>query len=251
MKTINLFAIALTVIALATFTTSCLQDEVVAPVSHDAGIDFDQTGSSASLLTAPDILYGKPIKEYTKDWWSYVTSLPPALNPLNPTATSAPKVSQIGPVQDLFGVKNGSVTRTIDAVYNKPIIVPVINTIKTYPSTDLNAKPVLGQSVDQFLRLSADNFIKMAVNVSVRLDGKQMSADDIKRLTTDLFAIKGNKDLVNFLDLGITGKDQSALSDGFWFVAKDLSKGQHTLVTHAEVPGKRIITDVTYNINVR
>ncbi|MEO6131301.1 MAG: hypothetical protein ABIQ02_05605, partial [Saprospiraceae bacterium] len=251
MKTTQFFATALTVIALATFTTSCMQDEVVAPASHDASITFDQTGSSGAILTAPDFLYGRATKEYTKDWWTYVVRFPRSQNPLNSASVSAPKLGQLGPIQDLFGVKNGSINRNIDATFNKPILVPVINTIRTYPGTDPNAKPAKGQSVDQYLKASADNFIRQATDVRISLDGEQMDAADIKRLTTDEFKITANKDLANYLDLGLTGKEQTAVSDGFWFIANDLPRGKHVLVTHAEVPTKGITADVTYTITVR
>lgn len=250
MKNSNYLTMAIAVFAFTSFISSCMQDEILSPDRNNGSI-VSITDATTTLPDAPDLLYGKPIKEYTRDWWTYVASFPKAQNPLNQASASAPKLSQFGPIQDVFGVKNATVLRTIDAIYNKEILVPVINTIRTYPSTDPNAKPARGQSVNEYLVNSADILIKQVTDVRVLLDGKQMDAVDIKRFSTDPFALKGNKDLINFLDLGITGNLQTAVADGFWFVADGLTKGKHLLVTHAEIPGKGIVSDVTYTINVR
>jgi hypothetical protein len=123
--------------------------------------------------------------------------------------------------------------------------------MKTYPNADLSFKPAPGQTVEQFLKISADKFIDQATNLAVTLDGKPIQVSEANRYATNAFSIIGNKELGNYLDLNVTGKLQSAVSDGYFVTVENLPIGDHKLKVHAEIPQKGIITDVTYTIKVR
>ena len=248
MKNSNYFAIAISVFALAFWTTSCQEDELVNPVLNSHELTIEEGEIQATTLGTSATINGKPIKEYTKDWWKYAVSFDCAHNPL--FGLSAPGVSQTGPVHCVVGVRNGISTRNIVVDKSKTLLVPVINVLKSYPSPDPAFKPAPGQSIDQFLKREASTFVSQVTDKRVYLDGKPINITGDNRFSTNLFTVKGNKDLVNCLDC-ITGNNQSAISDGYWVAVKDLGKGNHTLQVIAEAPKQGIKVDATYHINVR
>lgn len=247
MKNFNYLAIALSVFAFAFWTTSCRQDEIVSPDLSSRELT-SKDDISATMLSNSAIVSGKSIREYTKDWWRFALSFDCAHNPLIDAST--PVVPQTGPIHCLVGEENGTSTKYVEVERGKTILVPVINVIKNFPSPDPTFKPAPGQSVEQFLKRESGEFIDQTTRKSALLDGRPIAITDDNRLTTNLFTIKGNKDLVNCLDC-VTGRTQSGVSDGYWLALKDLGRGIHVLQVTAEVPSEGVRLDVTYKINVR
>jgi len=253
MKNPNYFAMAFSVFAFSLLITSCLEEDFDVAATQYAAEEIQVVNSDdpGTVILGTSNLYGKPVKEWTKDWWKYVISFNRAQCPLNPFQSLVGTSGQIGPVHCLVGSKNGVATRNIETTPTKALLVPVINTIKTYPNADTSFKPAPGQTVEQFLKISADKLMDQATNLSVKLDGKAIAITDANRFATNVFSITGNKDLGNYLELGITGKQQSAVSDGYFVTIDKLPVGDHELIVHAEIPQKGIKTDVTYTISVR
>jgi hypothetical protein len=68
----------------------------------------------------------------------------------------------------------------------------------------------------------------------------------------DLFHIKGDPSLSTTLDGCVTGDRQPAVVDGYVFMVKPLSRGQHTLVWHQKDSfGGTGDTTLTYHLTVR
>ena len=253
MKNSISFAMAFSVIAFSLLITSCLEEDFDLAATSFAAEETQIVNSDdpGTLILGTANFYGKPVKEWTKDWWKYVVSFNRAQCPLNQFQSLVGTSGQIGPVHCLVGSKKGVVTRSIETTPTKGLLVPVIATIKSYPNADANFKPAPGQSVEQFLKISADKFIDQATNLVATLDGKPIQISDANRQPTNVFSFTGNKDLGNYLDLGVTGKPQSAVSDGYWVTIDKLPVGDHQLKVHAEIPQQGIVTDVTYTIKVR
>jgi hypothetical protein len=68
----------------------------------------------------------------------------------------------------------------------------------------------------------------------------------------DLFNIKGDPSLATTLDGCVTGGQQPAVTDGYLFMVKPLSRGQHTLVWHQKDSfGMGGDTTLIYHLTVR
>ncbi len=248
MKKFNYLAIAISVFALAFWTTSCQEDDLATPDLSVQDLTPGKDDIQFTVLSNSAIVNGKSIREYTKDWWKYVLSFDCAHNPL--IDASSPIIGQTGPIHCLVGSPSGITTKYVDVERSQTILVPVINVIRSYPSLDPSFKPAPGQSVEVFLKRESGKFINQVTEKRAFLDGKPIAITIVNRIGSGLFSVKGNKDLVNCLDC-VTGKNQSAVSDGYWVAFKDLSKGQHILRVTAEVPQQGIKLDATYNLNVR
>jgi hypothetical protein len=248
MKNLNSLTMAIAIFAFAFWTTSCQEDDLATPELTSLESTFGKADIPATVLTNTATVSGKPIREYTKDWWNFALTFDCANNPL--IGALVQNSTQAGPVHYLVGTRDGVSTRYIDIEIGKTILVPVINVIKNYPSPDPSFRPARGQTVEQFLKLESSQFISQVTEKRATLDGRPIAITEVNRLSTGLFPVKGNQDLVNCLDC-VTGQVQSGVSDGYWVALKDLGRGNHILRITAQVPQKGIQLDVTYNINVR
>ncbi|MEO6132634.1 MAG: hypothetical protein ABIQ02_12360 [Saprospiraceae bacterium] len=250
MKKISLYTIIIATTSLM-MITSCLDTDLdgIVPVSENAKSLPDKTNAYDPTIE-PKGLHGKTITDWTKEWWRYVMSFDCANNPLNLPYLSSP-ATQLGQVVFLVGTNDGMATRNIEVSGEKALFVPIINVLRDYPGAYLHGLPAPGQSVEQFLKIEAANYINQATNMKAVLDGRIVKITKQNRFATDQFYFKSNKDLKNCMDATLTGQPQVAVSDGYWIILQKLNPGRHTLRVHAEILQTGIVIDVVYNLFVR
>ncbi|MEO5906002.1 MAG: hypothetical protein ABIQ11_04715 [Saprospiraceae bacterium] len=251
MKNYNLSAMAIAVFAFALMLTSC-QEDSFETLGSKGLIDESYTGNTnGSLSTSPVAnLYGKPLKEWTKEWWHYTLGFDCASSPLFQDVLLSTAAGKSGPIHCLVGAEDGKSVRYVDITKDKTLLVSVFNTIQSYPNPDANFKPAPGQSVEKFLKQEAASVINQPSEKKAFLDGKPISITASNRIATDVFTIKAEKELGECLEC-VNGETQIAVSDGYYLVIKGLARGKHTLRIQAKVPQEEVSVDVTYNITVR
>ena len=260
MKKLVLFGVvSLLLTGSALFLTSCEKEEIEPlglklnnpdeDLTATSTLGSSTTGSSPFIVSPTAIPFGKTFPQWTIEWWKYVMSFECAINPILDDDGQHALVGQYGPVVYLAGTAGGSATRLITITRDKLVLFPVINVINDYPCPDF--KPAPGQSVESFLSQGAKTTIDQAQNLFVTLDGSPIRVTKASRYATRLFQFTGNKDLINCLDPCITGFAQSAVSDGYWIMLRNLLPGKHVLHIHGELAGSGFVTDVTYYILVK
>ena len=256
MKKLMLVSIAaLMAVGYALFVTACQDEEILAlgpkfELEDTVSLVSNVKQESALIMPPKSVPYGKTFEQWTTEWWQYVMSFDCANSPLNDATGAHTLRDQGGPVIFLAGTTGGTATRNISIDRDKSLLFPLINIINDYPCPNPDFKPSPGQSIENFLKEGAAQFIGQAKNLDVTLDGKTIGITNTSRYPTDLFYFTGNKDLANCLDPCVTGKAQAAVSDGYWMMLKKLKPGLHILHFHAEVPDYGFIVDVTYQISV-
>lgn len=242
---------AIAIFAFAFSLTSCQEDSFETLGSKDL-TDELPIGTKDGLVSLSPVanIHGKPLKEWTKDWWNYALKFDCASSPLFKYSFLSTAAGQSGPVHCLVGAGNGSSVRYVDITKDKTLLVSVFNTIQAYPGHDAGFKPAPGQSVENFLKQAAASVINQPSDKKAFMDGRPIAITSINRATTDLFPIKSEKELGDCLDC-VNGEPQVAVSDGYYLAIKDLTRGKHTLRIQVKVPTQNISIDVTYNITVR
>jgi len=250
MRKIYLSLLALPILCFI-FLTACQKDEELASNNLTNQEDLDWRCNQNSKVYPPNAHpFGQSYDEWTEDWWTWLMAFDCASSPLNDPTGEYSGQNQSGPVYYLVGTMGGSATRNVTIPHNKAILFPMINIINDYPCPDPNFQPGPGQTLEEFLQEGAAAFIDLADNLSVTLDGNEMTNEEGYRFPTDLFQFTGNPDLTNCLDPCVTGTPQDAVSDGYWMMLKKLHRGSHILHFYAEVPVYGFVVDVTYNITV-
>ena len=235
----------------ALFLLSCNADSFEYPELKyiDTNRTFTKGDEAEAPLNPSDTYFGKSLQAWTRDWWKYVLSFDCASNPLNfPVLSSVP--DQRGPVFFLVGSKDGIASRYIDIPRNKKILFPVINTIFSFPCADESFAPTANQTLEQFLGNHADKWLDQVTNLEVVLDGDLLSTRNANRISTGLFYLSGNKDLVNCLDVCVSGQSQPAVAEGYWHMLSNLKPGRHELTVHAEILQTGVVVDEHYSINI-
>jgi hypothetical protein len=198
-------------------------------------------------------VFEKPINEWTAEWWQYILSIPPGVNPLlDPTGTGCALV-QHGPVWFLEGVNSqlsgDHATRTCSIPEGRVLFFPLLNIV------DFN---VSNQSVKE-LRQEIAGCMDAASNLSLDLDGRSIPVGARSRVRSAPFAVvlPENSFFAGTLPAGVYSP---AVDDGFYVMLKPLAVGAHTLHFTGSSPGCHygptdfhvdpFAVDVTYHLTV-
>ena len=231
MKKLNSFYLYLLLfLAMGISTTSCKDDDDEDPMPF---YSFD------------DDPLGKSYEAWMIEWWQFLMSHDCA------SIFNASTETQDRDVHFLSGgvetyVKNVTITS------DQSILVPILNYINDYPCPDTSFHPAPGQSLEDFMVEGAIAAMEIAEDMEFILDGKSYPVTEENRLHTGLFYFTGNPDIANCFDQCVTGESQAAASDGYWYMIKPLTKGQHTLVLKGKLvfPSDTYVLDGTFNITV-
>ena len=184
------------------------------------------------------------------EWWQWVLSIPPSINPLLDTTGENCMVGQHGTTWFLAGSwVGGPVTRECDIPQGAALFFPVINEINFDTPGQCGQGAPLPSS---FYRGLSAAFVNGAANLSVTLDG--ISAGPMHRTQSQVFevALPDDNLFVGACTPDLTGGVYSpAVDDGFYVRLNPLSIGAHTLHIHAENPAAGFTLDVTYSLNVK
>jgi hypothetical protein len=189
--------------------------------------------------------------------WKWIYRQPAASNPLLDQTGASCDVDQQGPVWFLPSViPAGPVfegERSCTIPQHEALLVQVSSYLNDYPCPDPTFAPAPGQSLYDFLIGPATSFIDTVFSLEVSIDGVPQPGMLRYRFTSrDLFHIEGDESLATTLDGCVTGGRQPAVTDGYLFMVKALSRGRHTLVWHQKDGfGMGGDTTLTYHLTVR
>ena len=187
----------------------------------------------------------------TAQWWQYINSIPPAVNPLLDPSGAYCMVGQRDPMWFLTGAFfGGTATRTCTVPEGEALFFPVINYV------NFNTPYICGQGGPMNaaeLRAPAAAYIDGATNLSVKVDGKALK--DLMRIKSDVFAITLPADNIRNSGCGGPGSVPAgvyspSIDDGYYVLLKPISVGNHTLHIHAEVPSQSFVLDIMYDLVV-
>ena len=187
--------------------------------------------------------------QLSSEWWQWVLSIPPSINPLLDTTGENCMVGQHGTTWFLAGSwVSGPVTRQCDIPQGATLFFPVINEINFDTPGQCDQGAPLPST---FYRSLSAAFVNGAANLSVTLDG--VSAGPMHRTQSQVFevALPDDNLFLGACTPDLTGGVYSpAVDDGFYVRLNPLSVGAHTLHIHAENPTAGFTLDVTYDLNV-
>lgn len=251
MKKNSLYTFIIAVTSLMVIS-SCQDTDIdgLVPVDHSLLSLSDNPKGFGLPYPEKELLFGKTIEQWSAEWWKTMMAYDCTHNPFNQQTLSM-TVNQASPVVFLSGMTDGVAIRSIIVPRRNALFVPIINVLKEHSSDDGVQNPAPDQTIEQFLKEEATNYINLASNMKVVLDGKPIRIGSNNRVATNLFYFKGNKDLSDCTEHIVTGQLQVAVSDGYWLFLQNLSPGRHTLHTHAEILATSIVPDVYYDIYVR
>jgi len=201
--------------------------------------------------------YGTSMERWSELTWKWIYRQPAATNPLLDQTGADCGVGQEGPVWFLPSVIPGGPQfageRSCTIPPQRALLVQISSFLNDYPCPDPSFQPAPGQSLYDFLIQPASAFIDTVYFLEVTIDGVPQPDMLRYRFTSqDLFRIKGDLSLQTTLDGCITGDQQPAVVDGYTFMVKPLSQGEHTLVWHQKDSfGGTGDTTLTYHLTVR
>jgi hypothetical protein len=192
------------------------------------------------------------LQELSAEWWQWVLSIPPSVNPLTDTTGADCMVGQRGATWFLAGNGGGTTTRTCSIPQGTMLFFPVINAV------NVNSPNVCGQDANNIpvatLRAQIAPFIDGASRLSLKVDNKEVKSL-LQRVQSSVFAVALPED--NVFDAPCSslggvpaGIYSPAVDDGFYVDLPPLTVGKHTLSFHAENPSAGFSLDVMYNLTV-
>jgi hypothetical protein len=217
------------------------------------------TGVMATAAAAPATIVVPPQQQRFGQlgmlWWKWALAVPAAQNPiLDPTGADC-AIGQNGGTWFLAGSSGGLVTRSCAIPAGKKIFFPVIALENDYPCLlDPSFQPAPGQSLKDFLTYGTDKIpgavplIDAATDLQASLDGNDIPVVASYRGTSNMYSFAGDLSLNPGFDNCITGRQQKAVSDGYWLLLTPLSPGQHTLQFAGTRQG--FTEGVTYHLTV-
>ena len=183
------------------------------------------------------------------EWWQWVLSIPPSINPLLDTTGENCMVGQHGTTWFLAGSwVSGPVTRECDIPQGATLFFPVINEINFDTPGQCGQGDPLSSS---YYRGLSAAFVNGAANLSVTLDGQ--SVGPMHRTLSQVFEVVLPDDNIfaGACAPDLTGGIYSpAVDDGFYVRLNPMAVGSHRLHIHAENPTAGFALDITYNLNV-
>jgi hypothetical protein len=186
-------------------------------------------------------------RQLTAQWWQWVTSIPPADNPVLDTTGEKCQAGDMGDIFFLVGTFGGSAERECTISEGQEILVPIINIIcfdkpggLEIPGVFSPPKGRPGNNCQE----QAVSFIDQASNLELTIDGVSIENLQDFRILSNPFPIKLPEDNI----LGLPSGNYISISDGYWVVVESLPAGEHTIHFAGQVGD--FTSDVTYHLTV-
>ena len=183
---------------------------------------------SAAVYDAHATVRGLNIGEWSAAWWQWAVSFPVGHSPLNDdTSGELGRLGDVGRVFFLAGpaVNTGSVVhRTIDVPTGKPVLFPTLNAEFSTAETGFTT----------FADLEAVNksVLPLFQDMHASIDGTSFSNEQIvgHEEVSPLFQLNlPDNNVLGVPPLASRPTGGNSVADGFWFMAKPLSPGIHTI----------------------
>jgi hypothetical protein len=193
--------------------------------------------------------YGMSYTEWSKIWFKQFLLFDCEVHPWqNP---GAELFYTSGPVYMTAGIPAVGGSTSIIIPHGKALLFPLVNILNDYPCpAEWNFEPAPGQSLEDFLTQPVIEILSVVSDLSVTIDGDEVSNLDSYKFITDLFWFTANPDLAGCFDPCVTGGSQPGVADGYYVMLKPLSKGQHVVHYHMVNSAWGGVQDGTYNITV-
>jgi hypothetical protein len=193
------------------------------------------------LLFEPDERpFGRPLTEWTVEWWKWLLSIP---KPDNPALDSKNKTVGISRYNEdvLFvaGTTGGSIERELSIPAGKAILLGVINFTTSY-----SEEPHLKNDLELIARAKSD--IDDIVNKDALIDGEKINNLDDYRISSSPFdLVLPEKSLY-----GAPSGSTRGISDGYWLFLKPLTPGKHEIITAGSCSLGKTSVRCTYRFDV-
>jgi hypothetical protein len=224
----------------ATFVTSAVAAIMFAGTTVQA---TDPGSTNPRVLPPNSRPYGESYSNWSAAYWQWNASLPVNQNPnfdgeecLNGANGQSGPVWFLGNSIGIPAVRNCQVPRS------KAVFFQVL----AGECSTLESPPFYGANETE-LRDCAKSLADLMSNLACELDGVGLQGLIAYRMQSPLFQITFPMDNVAGVPGGGTG---SSVSDGWYVMLAPLSKGQHTVHVHGELPDFGFVQDITYHLTV-
>ena len=209
-KLSSVISVALALVAVAPRASAFVVDDgVPLPTDHNP---------LAPHLAPHSTVEGKSIAQWGEQWWTWVLSIPNAVNPQLDTAGANAHLGDVGgPVFFVAGNFDGSSERTFSVPSGKFLLLPLVNGVFI---------PDPGDSLQAAIT-SNDNFINTVSSLQAVVDGVVITDVFDHRETTTLTS-GGFSFTVPDNGLVPTGTYGPTAQDGYWLMLA-LTQGEHTI----------------------
>ena len=194
--------------------------------------------------------FGKTYSEWSAQWWKWAYSLPVDQNPFfDETGCQNGANGQSGPVWFLTGVINASGTaeRSCSVPPGKALFFPILNF-----ECDNVCPPIIPPLDAPALAALCKSFMDGAANVACELDGFPVRHIERYRVASAPFSVEfPDNNVFQYFGCDVSpGTYSPFVSDGIFLMLAPLSRGQHTLHFHGELPDFNFALDITYHLTV-
>lgn len=198
-----------------------------------------------------DISVTEPTKQLTARWWQWVTSIPPADNPLLDTTGENCQVGDMGDIFFLVGTLGGSADRKCTISEGQDILIPIINTIcldkPGFLEEPRDFQPPIGGPGS--CQETVESSIDQASGLELTIDGVSIENLEEFRVQSNPFPLKVQEDNLLGALFGVPPGTYISISDGIWVVVESLPAGEHTIHFAGQSPDVGAV-DVTYHLTV-
>jgi hypothetical protein len=178
------------------------------------------------LISPQPAVAGKPLGDWTSEWWKWAFSHSGAENPMTDTTGRFANLNQSGPVFFLAQSPGVNLTRKFTVPEGKHILISIIGA--EFSQAELGAK-----TTEKELRQAAKKAADLIDNVYLRLDGEDMSDTSILRVTSPPFRFKAapNNPFTPYSRNGKVWEGDSglAVSDGYFAMLEPPEPGTYVI----------------------
>ncbi len=246
----------ITLIALLSFTLvfSC-QKEESANVPADQAIEGRSPNPNSRIFPPNAHPYGKPVSEWSADWWAHMFSFDCDNLPISDADGSNAGLNLDSPVLFLAGNFGGASTRSITVPHGKALLFPILNNLWAYSPCYGAAEEdeaFANGTLEAYILSQTDPVLTGPdIILSAALDGVAFNNLRDYRYNSGLYSFDPNPGLAGcFGDPCLNEDGLLWLSNGYWIMLKPLQYGEHTLNFKGGIPEFGFSLDVTYHITV-
>jgi hypothetical protein len=187
--------------------------------------------------------YGTSFPEWTAQWWQFVASMPPAVQPVLDSTGEACAIGQRGAVWFLFGNFGGATERSCTIPGRKALLFPLLNAF-AFDSPGVCGQDSVSISVADLRALVAPWVT--GAQLSAQVDGVEIKHLERFRHQSVVFSVSTpNGDLFCGLPRATYAP---AVDDGYYVMLKPLPPGDHVLRFRGAQGTFSL--DVTYRLKV-
>jgi hypothetical protein len=167
--------------------------------------------------------FSQSYEDHIKNYWKFICRLPKDKNPVidnNGQKDEIVNQNSNAPVFYLNFSRNGGsfVERTCKVPAGKGLFIPVM-------CVEVSDKEVQNSTPERLKTIAKKDQDSVKNDLSVRLDGNEVSNLRSFRVSTDVFQIEFPENAI----FDVSPGSSQAVADGFYIITKPLSPGTHTI----------------------